>query len=52
MLHVFNEMINAIGYPSRLIVGQEACDAAWLIVQHAISEPELKKYQHTPSVQK
>ena len=38
-----NEIINAIGYPTRLIVGQEASDAAWLIVQHGISEPALIK---------
>jgi hypothetical protein len=38
-----NEIINAIGYPTRLIVGQEASDAAWLIIQHAISEPALMK---------
>ena len=38
-----NEIINAIGYPTRLIVGKEASDAAWLIVQHAISEPTLMR---------
>ncbi|MBF4485758.1 DUF6624 domain-containing protein [Flavobacterium sp. CSZ] len=38
-----NEIINTVGYPTRLIVGQEASDAAWLIVQHAISEPALMK---------
>jgi len=38
-----NEIINAIGYPTRLIVGEEASNAAWLIVQHAISEPALMK---------
>ncbi|MCD0466061.1 DUF6624 domain-containing protein [Flavobacterium sp. ENC] len=38
-----NEIINAIGYPTRLIVGREASDAAWLIVQHAISEPALMR---------
>jgi len=38
-----NEIINVIGYPTRLIVGEEASNAAWLIVQHAISEPALMK---------
>lgn len=37
------EIIDAIGYPSRSKVGHEASDAAWLIVQHAISEPALMK---------
>jgi len=38
-----DEIINAVGYPTRLIVGEKASDAAWLIVQHAISEPALMK---------
>ncbi|MFA6245464.1 MAG: DUF6624 domain-containing protein [Mucilaginibacter sp.] len=37
------EIIDAIGYPTRSKVGQEASEAAWLIVQHAISEPALMK---------
>ena len=38
-----DEIVNAIGYPTRSTVGQEASDAAWLIVQHAISVPALMK---------
>ncbi|TRW27090.1 hypothetical protein FMM05_00115 [Flavobacterium zepuense] len=37
------EIIDAIGYPTTSKVGKEASDAAWLIVQHAISEPALMK---------
>ncbi|MEH3112176.1 DUF6624 domain-containing protein [Pedobacter terrae] len=37
------EIIDAIGYPSIEKVGREASDAAWLIVQHAISEPNFMK---------
>jgi len=37
------EIINDIGYPTKLKVGIEASEAAWLIVQHAISEPALMK---------
>lgn len=37
------EIIDAIGYPTKSKVGEEASNAAWLIVQHAISEPALMK---------
>ena len=37
------EIIDAIGYPTTSKVGQQASEAAWLIVQHAISEPALMK---------
>jgi hypothetical protein len=37
------EIINTMGYPTRSILGQQASDAAWLIVQHAISEPTLMR---------
>jgi hypothetical protein len=33
------EIIDTIGYPTSLKVGEEASNAAWLIVQHAISKP-------------
>lgn len=36
-------IIDAIGYPTKSRVGEEASEAAWLIVQHAISEPVLMK---------
>ncbi|WP_343535386.1 DUF6624 domain-containing protein [Pedobacter sp.] len=38
-----DEIIRSIGYPTISKVGQEASDAAWLIVQHAISTPTLMK---------
>lgn len=37
------EIIDSIGYPTRSKVGQKASEAAWLIVQHAISKPSLMK---------
>lgn len=37
------EIMNDIGYPLKSKVGIEGSEAAWLIVQHAISEPALMK---------
>lgn len=37
------EIIDLMGYPTRSKVGEEASEAAWLIVQHAISRPALMK---------
>jgi len=37
------EIIDAIGYPTISKVGKAASEAAWLIVQHAISEPALMR---------
>lgn len=37
------EIIDTIGYPTIAKVGKAASEAAWLIVQHAISEPKLMK---------
>jgi len=37
------EIIDEIGYPSKSKVGEKATEAAWLIVQHAISEPALMR---------
>lgn len=37
------EIIDAIGYPTIAKVGKAASEAAWLIVQHAISEPALMR---------
>lgn len=36
-------IIELIGFPTISKVGQEASDAAWLIIQHSISDPELMK---------
>lgn len=38
-----DEIINSIGYPTKSIVGEEASQSAWLIVQHAISMPVFMK---------
>lgn len=40
---VLNEIIDEIGYPTIEKVGKQANDAAWLIIQHAISIPEFMK---------
>ncbi|AZA76210.1 hypothetical protein EG347_01030 [Chryseobacterium sp. G0186] len=37
------EMINEIGFPTLSKVGEKASDAAWLIIQHSIGEPEFMK---------
>ncbi|MBV8327809.1 DUF6624 domain-containing protein [Chryseobacterium sp.] len=37
------EMIKEIGFPTISKVGEVASDAAWLIIQHAIGEPEFMK---------
>jgi hypothetical protein len=36
------EIIDEYGWPGRSLVGQEACEAAWLIAQHALSDPDLR----------
>jgi hypothetical protein len=38
-----NEIIDAIGYPTSDKVGEEASEAAWLIIQHAIGQPRFMK---------
>ncbi|MFD1605535.1 DUF6624 domain-containing protein [Flavobacterium artemisiae] len=40
---VLNEIIDKIGYPTIDKVGKEASEAAWLVIQHAISKPEFMK---------
>ncbi|WP_454046063.1 DUF6624 domain-containing protein [Chryseobacterium sp. Marseille-Q8038] len=37
------EIIAQIGYPTISKVGEKANDAVWLIIQHAIGEPEFMK---------
>ncbi|MDQ0595044.1 hypothetical protein QFZ37_003413 [Chryseobacterium ginsenosidimutans] len=37
------EIIQEIGFPTISKVGKEANDAAWLIIQHSIAEPEFMK---------
>jgi len=38
-----DEIINAIGYPTKENVGKEATEAAWLVIQHSISRPKFMK---------
>ena len=45
-LHQFNAyalqtIMDKIGYPSVTKVGIEASDAAWLVIQHAIGQPDI-----------
>ncbi|HEX4954216.1 MAG TPA: DUF6624 domain-containing protein [Thermoanaerobaculia bacterium] len=37
------EIVTAHGWPGRSLVGEEAAEAAWLIVQHAIGEPVFQR---------
>jgi hypothetical protein len=36
-------IVEAMAWPTASLVGSEAAEAAWLIVQHAIGEPELQR---------
>lgn len=38
-----NEIIDSIGYPTIEKVGKEANEAAWLIIQHSIGQPDFMK---------
>lgn len=38
-----NQIIDKIGYPTKDKVGNEASEAAWLVIQHAISQPRFMK---------
>jgi len=37
------EMIQEHGWPGRTLVGEEASEAAWLILQHSISDPQFQR---------
>jgi len=37
-------LIGAYGWPGEDIAGKDGAEAAWLIVQHAVGEPELQKH--------
>ncbi|AGC78233.1 hypothetical protein LX97_02971 [Nonlabens dokdonensis] len=44
--HRLNEIIDQYGFPILEKIGKEASQAAWLVVQHAISLPSfMKRYQ-------
>lgn len=38
-----DEIINTIGYPTEEKVGEEASEAAWLVIQHSIARPDFMK---------
>ncbi len=38
-----NKIIKLIGYPTKAKVGEQASDAAWLIIQHSIGQPEFMR---------
>lgn len=38
-----NKIIDAIGYPTTEKVGEEASEAAWLVIQHSIVQPAFMK---------
>jgi hypothetical protein len=40
---ILDTIINVIGYPTIDKVGEEANEAAWLIIQHAIEQPSFMK---------
>lgn len=40
---VLSKIIDKIGYPTIEKVGEEANEAAWLVIQHSISKPEFMK---------
>ena len=40
---ILENIINAIGYPTKAKVGKEANEATWLIIQHSIGQPRFMK---------
>lgn len=36
-------IMSELGWPSRSLVGREAADAAWLVLQHAIGDPPVMR---------
>lgn len=40
---ILNDIIEKIGYPSVDKVGKKANEAAWLVIQHSIGQPEFMK---------
>ena len=37
------ELIESHGWPTRVLVGEDGANAAWLILQHAIGDPALQR---------
>lgn len=40
---ILNDLIDTIGYPTIDKVGKEASEAAWLVIQHSIGQPDFMK---------
>lgn len=40
---ILNAIIDTIGYPTIEKVGEEASEAAWLVIQHAIGKPDFMR---------
>lgn len=40
---ILNDITDTIGYPTIEKVGAEACNAAWLVIQHSIGQPAFMK---------
>ncbi|TFB28484.1 DUF6624 domain-containing protein [Pedobacter alluvionis] len=40
---ILNDIIDAFGYPTIDKVGKEANEAAWLVIQHSIGQPQFMK---------
>lgn len=40
---ILSDIIDKIGYPTKNKVGEEASEAAWLVIQHSIGQPEFMK---------
>lgn len=40
---ILNDIIDTIGYPTIDKVGKEASEAAWLVIQHSIGQPDFMK---------
>ncbi len=40
---ILNEIIDTIGYPTIDKVGEAASEATWLVIQHAIGQPDFMK---------
>ena len=40
---ILNQIIDKIGYPTVDKVGKEASEAAWLVIQHSIGQPDFMK---------
>lgn len=37
------ELVGRYGWPGHSLVGEDGCEAAWLIVQHAVLDPDFQR---------